>query len=111
MWHDYNQKKQIYNDQNQYNNNCNMNIEEIVENKVDTTKDNNANDLNVNNLTENMVNDNDNAFMTTLKLNDVTTMMQVDTGSKFNIIPHEIRELALEKLKNPSCNLPHTMET
>ncbi|XP_065315240.1 putative uncharacterized protein DDB_G0282499 [Gordionus sp. m RMFG-2023] len=78
-----------YDDQIQYNNNnCNMNIEEIIADKVDTAKDNNENDFNINNLTENMLNDN--VFMTTLKLNDVTTTMEVDTGSKFTILSHEM---------------------
>ncbi|CAK9299394.1 unnamed protein product [Gordionus sp. m RMFG-2023] len=102
---DYNQRKQIqYNDQNQYNNNCNMNIEEIVEDKVRTAKDNNDNGLNINNITE--IADNDNAFMTTLKLSDVTTTMEVDTGSKFIILPHEIaKKIGIREIKKSKLQL------
>ncbi|XP_065323093.1 GATA zinc finger domain-containing protein 4-like [Gordionus sp. m RMFG-2023] len=52
---DFNQRKQIQYDNQNFcdSNNCNMNIEEIGENKVDIAKDNNENDFNVNNLAEN----------------------------------------------------------
>ncbi|XP_065318690.1 GATA zinc finger domain-containing protein 14-like [Gordionus sp. m RMFG-2023] len=91
-WKDFNQRKQIqYDNQNFYDiNNCNMNIEEVGENKVDTAKDNNENNFNVNKLAENTDKGDDSAFMTTLKLNNITTTMQVDTGSKYTIILHDM---------------------
>ncbi|CAK9302160.1 unnamed protein product [Gordionus sp. m RMFG-2023] len=80
-----NQRKQI-----QYNNNDhNMNIEEIVEEKVESTKNKDDNDFNINNLSGDMLNDKNKAFMT-LKVNDIITTMQVDTGSKHTIIPYGV---------------------
>ncbi|XP_065315590.1 TBC1 domain family member 5 homolog A-like [Gordionus sp. m RMFG-2023] len=105
-WKNYNLRKQIqYHDQSQSNsNNCNMNIEEIVENKNDVTQNNNDSDFNINNLTENKLNDN--AFMTSLKINDVTVTMQVDTGSKFTIIPHEMaKQIDIKDLKKSTLQL------
>ncbi|XP_065319021.1 TBC1 domain family member 5 homolog A-like [Gordionus sp. m RMFG-2023] len=101
-WKDFNQRKQIqYDNQNfYYINNCNMNIEEIGENKVDTAKDNNEIDFNINNLAENTDKGDGSAFMTTLKLNNNTTNMQVDTGSKYTIIPHDMaKKIGIREMK------------
>ncbi|XP_065320374.1 GATA zinc finger domain-containing protein 4-like [Gordionus sp. m RMFG-2023] len=92
---DNNNRKQI-----QYNNVYNMNIEEIIEEKVDSTKNKDDNDFNVNNLSGDMLNDKDNAFMTTLKVNNIVTCMQVDTGSKHTIISHGLAK----KLANVDTN-------
>ncbi|XP_065315491.1 uncharacterized protein DDB_G0289917-like [Gordionus sp. m RMFG-2023] len=75
-------------------------------NKVGTAKDNNENDLNVNNLAENTDKGDDSAFMTTLKLNNVTTTMQVDTGSKYTIIPHDMaKKIGIREIKKSSLRL------
>ncbi|XP_065315268.1 putative uncharacterized protein DDB_G0292292 [Gordionus sp. m RMFG-2023] len=118
---DYNQRKQIqYNNnsnnfgggdnnirkQIQYKNDYNMNIEEIIEEKVDSTKNKDDNNFNVNNLSGDMLNDKDNAFMTTLKVNDIFTCMQVDTGSKHTIIPHGLaKKLGIRDLKKSELKL------
>ncbi|XP_065315338.1 mitochondrial substrate carrier family protein Y-like [Gordionus sp. m RMFG-2023] len=99
---DNNNRKQI-----QYNNNdYNMNIEEIIEEKVDSIKNKDDNDFNVNNLSGDMLNNKDNAFMTTLKVNDIVTCMQVDTGSKHTIIPHGLaKKLGIRDVKKSELQL------
>ncbi|XP_065315258.1 putative uncharacterized protein DDB_G0275317 [Gordionus sp. m RMFG-2023] len=100
---DNNNRKQI-----QYNNSdYNMNIEEIIEEKVDSTKNKDDNDFNVNNLSGDMLNDKDIAFMTTLKVNDIVTCMQVDTGSKHTIIiPHGLaKKLGIKDVKKSELQL------
>ncbi|XP_065315433.1 glycosyltransferase-like protein gnt14 [Gordionus sp. m RMFG-2023] len=107
-WKDFNQRKRIQYDNQNFcdSNNCNMNIEEVGENKVGTAKDNNENDYNVNNLAENTDKDDDSAFKTTLKVNNVTTTMQVDTGSKYTIIPHDMaKKIGIREIKKSRLRL------
>ncbi|XP_065319024.1 probable cyclin-dependent serine/threonine-protein kinase DDB_G0292550 [Gordionus sp. m RMFG-2023] len=82
-----------HNNQTRYTNKINtINIEEIKEddnNKIEK-KEYNLYNLDINNMDADKDNTDNNAYKVTLKLNNLSTIMQVDTGSRFSIIPSSI---------------------